>query len=485
MPKIPDITAFGDRPTLNPRTPIVSDNSAQIVDQAAGQLAQTVAGVGRELQDRQSNLEQMQARSALLVSDIQTRQSFENDPDWKTYQQRYQDRMKSVLDSTAQTISDPRARAAFTASANIDLARGSAAVAEQAQRKRIDVGHANTVTSLDALRSSSLEATDGTTRAAAVGAAHQLIDASVLNGDLTAEQGATLKKQWTASYSQGAVQMLPFAKQIDLLSKPKGTVADFLEPDKREEMLQHAILAKQVEEERTLRLAKEAEEQRQKATQNSFLQSMTNGTLTPQTVLNSNLSPFGSGSKDEFLRMLNKDTSKTDPALFNELFARTHLADGNPGKIVNENDLNPYLISGRLSIEDLGKLRGEISGNKTTDGQSEEQLKKGLFEVAKSTLTRSNPLIGIQDPIGDENLQRFSSWFIGEYQKQRAAGKSPAELLNPDSADYLGKRLSSYVRSPQEIMQDTLQRAMAPSTSAVPRKEGESAADYLKRIGKQ
>lgn len=486
MPRLPDFTALGEPQAPRTRVPIVSDQSAQIIDQAGLQLGQTLRQIGTQLEDKQSQLEQTQARSALLVSDIQTRQSFEGDPDWKTYTQRYQEKMSQNIDATEQTITNPRDRALFRAQANLDLARGTAAMAEQAQRKRVDAGHANTVMSLDALRQSSLSAPDEGTRAAAVGAAQQLINASVNTGDLTAEQGAMLKKQWTASYSEGAVQMLPYANQIDLLSKPKGTVADFLEPDKREEMLQHAILAKHVEEERALALQKQQEEIQQKAIQNVFLQRMQNNQLTTQDVLSSKLAPFGSGSKEEFLRMLKPTADKTDPALFNELFARAHLPDGTTGKLVDENQLNQYVIAGRLSMEDLGKLRGEIVGNKTTDGQSEEKLKEGLYNVAKNTLVHSNALIGLQDPAGEENLQRFTSWFIGEYAKQRAAGKSPQQLLSPDSSDYLGTRLQSYVKSPQQIMQSVLQSAtQAPAANAVPRKEGESADDYLKRIGKQ
>ena len=260
-----------------------------------------------------------------------------------------------------------------------------------------------------------------------------------------------------------------------------------LTPDQRLELEQRAkitISAQYTDLEHARELAKQQLEDRQKVTQNQLLQKMNGGQLSANEVLNSNLNPFGSGSKDEFINMLKAKAVKTDPALFNELFARAHLPDGSPGKIVDENQLNSYVIDQRLNIEDLSKLRGEISGNKTTDGESESKLKNGLFEVAKSTLTRSNPLIGLRDPIGDENVQRFTSWFMGEYAKQRQAGKSPQQLLDPESPDYLGKRLKSYVRTPQQIMQGVIESAtQAPSTNAVPRKVGESAADYLARTG--
>lgn len=487
MPRLPDYTSLGDGPAPRSNRPSVQDRSGEILGQAIGQAGQALQQVAAQREDQQAQLELTQARSALLVADIQTRQSFANDPDWKTYTQRYQDQMRQASDEALKGISGRRQKQLFQAAAAADIARGSAAVTDQAQAKRTDIGHASTVTTLDALRSSSLQAPDEGTRAAAVGAAHQLIDASVTNGDLTAEQGATIKKQWTADYSKGAVEMLPYDKQIEILSHPKGTVADFLQPDKREEMLQHSILAKQVEDQRALALQKQQQEEQQKAIQNDFLGRMNSGSLTPQDVLHSGLAPFGSGSKDEFLNMLKTQTKepKTDPSLFNELFARAHLPDGNPGKITNENQLNPYLIAGRISMEDLTKLRNEVQGQNTTEGQSEAAMKKGMFDVARNTLTRSSPLLGIVDPEGEANLQRFTTWFVGEYDKQRAAGKSASQLLSPDSTDYLGKRLQNYMRSPQEIIQGQLGSATAaPARVAPARKEGESMDDYLTRAGK-
>lgn len=482
IPSVADIRL----PTPQPQREISTDQSGIILGQGLSTLGNAAIQAADEAQARQSQLEQTQARSALLISDIKTRQSLADDPNWQTYESRYQDQMSKAIDAAEQSISGTQEKQLFHASAQADMARGSAAVADQARQKRMDIGHANTLNSIDALRTSALQAPDEPTRASAVTAAHQLIQASVANGDLKAEEGVVMQKQWTTSYSQGAVTMLPYDKQIGLLSRPQGTVADFIAPDKREEMLQHAILAKHIEEERAVQMQKQREEMQQKITQNDFLERMQDGKLTTHDILASNLAPFGSGSKDEFLNMMKAGATKTDPALFNELFTRIHLSDGSNGKMSEENQLNSYVTAGQLSMEDLTKLRNEIQGDNTTEGKSESTLKNGLFEVAKSTLTRSNPLIGLRDPIGDENLQRFTSWFLDEYRKERNAGKTPHQLLSPDSSDYLGSRLSSYVRSPQQIMQDTLNSAtQAPATSAPARKDGESPDDYLKRIGKK
>lgn len=312
---------------------------------------------------------------------------------------------------------------------------------------------------------------------------------------LQAEQRQKLKEYAQNELSKyaviGRINASPANMLVELKAgDSKDPAVRALDPKDRLELevrARQTINAQYVDQEHQRTLAKQALELQQQKTQNSFLAAMQNGQLTADKVLNSNLQPFGSGSKDEFINMLRTrdQKPKTDPATFNELFARINLPDGAPGKITDANQLNSYLIDQRVNFEDLGHLRAEVEGKGTAQGEAEAKLKSGLIDVAKSTLTHSNPLIGIQDPQGDTNLQQFTSWFLNEYHKQRGTGKSAADLLSPDSPDYMGKRINAFVRSPQQIMQDVLKSATnAPGTNAIPRKAGESAEDYLKRTGK-
>lgn len=283
MPRLPDSTALGQRPVPTSRRQVVQDQSGQIIGQGVSQLGENLQRIGAEFEDRQSTLEATQARSSLLVADIQTRQELQADPDWSTYEKRYRDKMSGAIESTAAGIKNIRARQMFQAQAQLDVARGSAAMAEEAQKKRVDLGHANTVTSLDALRMSALQAPDQGTRAAAVGAAQQMIDASVTNGDLSAEQGAMLKKSWTADYAEGAVKMLPFDQQIETLLQ-RGQVADFLQPDKRMELLDSAMRGKIAEtNQREAMLEKQKKEVEQATTKNGDLL-LAQGKLTPDWI---------------------------------------------------------------------------------------------------------------------------------------------------------------------------------------------------------
>jgi hypothetical protein len=188
------------------------------------------------------------------------------------------------------------------------------------------------------------------------------------------------------------------------------------------------------------------------------------------------------------------------------LYQRIHLPDDDDKKLRDENELNKYFGNG-LSMSDLNHLRDEMQGRQTTAGQIEGDLRKQVLEIAKGKLTKSNPLTGFRDPVGDEQMQRFMVFFLDEYKNQRAKGKSAVELLSPDSPMYLGKNINQFVRTPQQILRDMAPKRAQPSDGmastitgaqnaeagtptfrapqkpkAGPRLEGESAADYLKRI---
>lgn len=267
--------------------------------------------------------------------------------------------------------------------------------------------------------------------------------------------------------------------------------------------VEQSIRAKEIEGERLKRKQEEIDKQNRMNTQNDFLSKMVKNELTADDILKSNLEAFGSGSKEQFLQLMKaqnqSDRLKTDASVMVNIFDKINLPDGDPNKITDENELNKYLGNG-LSFTDLQRLRGEIQGKGTQAGGVEADLKKGLMNIAKGQLTKSNPLTGVMDPEGDSNYQRFMVFFLDEYKKQKEAGKSPQELLNPESKDYLGKIIPQYKRTPQEVMRSMVnQMKQTPSNGGLSssktsgetqppapkenaRQPGESPQDYLKRM---
>lgn len=261
--------------------------------------------------------------------------------------------------------------------------------------------------------------------------------------------------------------------------------------------IQQAIRGREIEAERRKKQEKEALEMRQKETQDTFLTQLTKGKLDTKTILNSNLDAFGSGSKKEFLNLLeahNKgDLNQTDPSVFRDRLNAISRPDGDPNKLVDENALIQDVVNGKLSFEDMGKLRSEMQGRKTEEGKIEGQLKDNFLKTVRGELSGSNDMLGIKDPQGDKNNLAFQTWFFKYYNDQRKAGKTAYQLLDPNSPDYVGKWTTRFKNSPDQIMNNLVsgmqetQGPEAPLPQArqkTPRLPGESAADYLKRTGK-
>lgn len=295
-----------------------------------------------------------------------------------------------------------------------------------------------------------------------------LQDSGMLPASKTPELTRKGEEELAKNAIRGWIDLNPeFAKQR-LASEEFGMVGGNLRSQLSGEIDQ-AIRAKEVEGERRKRQQKEALEKQQLVVQNDFLVKMSENKLTAKDILKSNLEPFGSGSKDQFIRMLKAENEnggrlKTNPEVFFNLFNRINLPDGDPNRISVEGDLNEYLGRG-LSYEDLNKLRDEVTGGKTEKGRIENELRKQMFEVAKGQLSKSNAFTGIRDPEGDERLLMFTTFAYSKISEAQKEKKPVSDLLNPKSKDYLGNFIGNYKRTPQEIirsMSQEFQRKKGP-----------------------
>lgn len=344
------------------------------------------------------------------------------------------------------------------------------------------------------------------------------LDEMVKSGGLPADAAAHLKVKGASDLAESAVRgwikLNPEDAKAQLTA---GKWNDLVSGDVKKQLFHEsdmAINAKRIEEERRQKEIEKALEAKKEQTRNDFLVQMEKGSLSAKDILGSNLDAFGSGSKHTFLEMLKASGDsklRTDPAAFIDAFKRIHLPDDDPKKLRDEEDLNQLLIGRKVTFEDLNKLRGEFQGRKTTEGQIEAELKKNVIKMAESSLTRTNPLMGIRDPQGDEQMQKFLTYFLTEFENQKKKGKNARDLLDPGSPDYLGKSVAQFARSPQQIMKDMAKMATSSSTdgglqstpgvspspdaspSALPspgpsgdraRRPGESIQEYMKRVGK-
>jgi hypothetical protein len=239
MPRIPDASQLGYS-VPQTRTRHFQDRSGEIVADAAGRFGQTVGRRAYQIQDREDQFAYAQAKSSLLQADIEARRSLENDSDWQTYEKRYSESMTKAREKAAGMIRGNRDRALFDQDARLDVERGIGEIRNVAKRKEIDWGRASLDGMLQANRTAALNAKDEPTRAALITATQEAINGAKAKGYLSEQEAMNQQQAWTANYAEGFVGMQPAAERIKLLSKPQGTTAEFIAPDRRAALLEAA-----------------------------------------------------------------------------------------------------------------------------------------------------------------------------------------------------------------------------------------------------
>jgi hypothetical protein len=239
MPRIPDATSLGYS-VPQARTPRFQDRSGQIVGDATQRLAGTIGQAADVLQEREDKFAYAQAKSALLQADIEARRELENDGDWATYETRYSEKMAKAREKATGLIRSNRDRALFDMDAKLDVERGVGEIRGVSKRKEIDWGRGALDATLEANRTAALNAKDEQTRAALIAATQEMIGGAKAKGYVSEQEAVNHQQVWTANYAEAYVGMQPATDRIALLSKPKGTVADYIAPDKRVALLEAA-----------------------------------------------------------------------------------------------------------------------------------------------------------------------------------------------------------------------------------------------------
>lgn len=165
-------------------------------------------------------------------------------------------------------------------------------------------------------------------------------------------------------------------------------------------------------------------------------------------------------SKDRLIKLIGDPGEKDEKTYgtgFVKAFQMVHAPEGTQGRITDVNQLYPRLgSSGDLTMAGVEKLRGEIDLKKSPEGAAEGEMKKEFLRNARGQITGSDEGLHIKDPKGDELYLKFMAQALPAYEAGRRAGKSPTQLLDPDSTDYVGKVIKNFKRPMDQWFNDTV-----------------------------
>lgn len=239
MARIPDESQLGYS-VPRTRTPRFQDRSAAIVGEAVEGLARTVGAASNRLQEREDQFNSARAESMLLSADIESRRAREEEADWENYESRHSEAMTKARERAATLIRSGRDRALFDMKANQFLERSIGEVRNIAKRKEVDWGRATLAEMLDGNRAAALNADDEYSRAELIKATQGAIDGALAKGYISEQEAVAQRQSWTRNYAESFVGMQPADDRIKLLSSPKGTIADNIDPAKRVALLEAA-----------------------------------------------------------------------------------------------------------------------------------------------------------------------------------------------------------------------------------------------------
>jgi hypothetical protein len=472
MPKLPTAADLGTRaigvPSLTPASP----NEFAAPARAVQQVGATVTGMAEREYERRTNFAVATAKSDYLRRSIAAQTEIAQTPDYNTWEPEYQSRMNEARGDIAKTIQDPRAREAFDLEMNDNLTVAKAKIADMARGKHIETQRGGLSQLVNDNATALLGTADEAERNELLNTTNQAIDGAVANQVIDANEAVTMKRAHLDRYLSGRADTLDPVSRIEALSqgmtrnaqgqasfRKNGTWVDFIDPDVRLKMIEAA----EIDRDRDTRIKNAAKAEKVRGIQNDFVSKLAAGTLTAGEVLNNpDIEPIeGAGSKQDWMNMMRLRNERgpdwpTNPQLFADLFDLVHREDGDPEKIVDENDLNQYVAPGQLNITQFGQLRAEIQGRRTAEGSVEGDLKRRFATSSRTAITGSTEVVS--DPRGDNLHLKFMTWFLPEYERQRKAGKTPVQLLNPDSPDYMGpeKFGQLYIRPIDERLAATL-----------------------------
>lgn len=210
MPKIPDVTAI-PRAIPQGRAPI-----ARVDTRYAGAGMGELSGALGDIAELKSRQQYAKAESDFLISKGEMDNEYEQDEDYLTMPDRYEEGASTKLSEIAAGISDPVMRDEFMTKNRVRVAQGVERVRGIAWNKEKDFERGDLKTRLHGLREGALKSGD---LVAANQAAISLLDAAGEFGYLTEQERVDMTMTFKNDLAVGRLKMMEPEDRIDALKE--------------------------------------------------------------------------------------------------------------------------------------------------------------------------------------------------------------------------------------------------------------------------
>lgn len=480
-----------------PENRVISSGASPEIAGAEGNaiagMGQQIGNFGEAMQKHDENQDITGTHAALsqLRNDYTRRIQAETQSgtiDTEKLHQDYQDSVNKIT-GNMQTSKGQDYLAAHSARLGSDLLH-TASVSQAQVAGKLAVEQWNNSLNLNGnTLQSSPSSFDGTLRDSV-----SAIEAQIQSGALPRTTGEELKRKTGEQLAEAAVHgwantSPDQAKKI----LDSGTFDHYLDNTKKESLygtIRAYKNAEITEQERVIKLQKEAKEKKSEKWQNDALKRWMDHTLTPKEILES---PMESKQKEHWVEKYKqgiKEQFSTDKAVENNIVQRILLpeTDTSGQRIVNQDQIMQYVGKG-ITIETADKLTARI--DKTPQGKELSAQRKIFFDAAKKQIIKTDMFS--HTSAGHENLAKLTDAALRAEEQAIKEGKNPGSVYNSGSKDSMWSQIDRFKMTDEDFKN----QAMGPFTKDTPGKAqvpggpqdskirpGESSMDFLRRIGK-
>lgn len=208
---------------------------------------------------------------------------------------------------------------------------------------------------------------------------------------------------------------------------------------------------------------------------------------TVDEIMASSLEPFGQGSKDTFVKMIEAKAAKNWKVTADQGFYNTKLEDAYEGGV---DPKEPLAWAGnQISGDDAEHIRKIAMDYRDESKKHELELRKMAIKTGRDMIIKGTILTGFEaTEVRDAYLYEHA--LRQALEQGKTDEKSVVNMLTPGNKDYIVEQvLGRYLKTPLEQLREKagqLEKKEKPKFKAgeVPkRKKGETIEQYLKRTG--
>jgi hypothetical protein len=211
----------------------------QIDTSGQQRLARTVQQVTSNMNERLDQSSLQKAKIHFQRKKLEADTAFDQDQDFETYQQRYDEMLTKAADESAKLVRNPRMQEMFKQEISLYKDEGSANIRRKAFGKEIERGIADLDESITLARENYLRASNPADREFARESMMEAIDFAEASSYIDSAKAQSLRKSAAVDLAIASIDIETPENQVKLLKENKGII-DLIPMDKRLEMIKVA-----------------------------------------------------------------------------------------------------------------------------------------------------------------------------------------------------------------------------------------------------